>query len=149
MRYVIIALLLLSASCSPQRKLERVIKKNPGLIQVISRDTTYIDTVKVPGLVLDTIAVTSTVDTIVVKEGGLTTHIYRYYDTLRVHSVLEPQEIIREIEVKEVIKEIKVRHGLDWNKIIRWIALVIISVSGAIFGSKFIGKLNLRSWLGK
>ena len=84
-------LILLLVSCSPQKRLNRLITKNPNLIQL---DTLIVkDTIVIESFNYDTVTTFKYSDTTIIVNTEKVLARY-YYDTLR-------QEIWHEIECKE------------------------------------------------
>lgn len=84
-------LILLLVSCSPQKRLNRLITKNPDLIQL---DTLIVrDTIVIESFNYDTVTTFKYSDTTIIVNTEKVLARY-YYDTLR-------QEIWHEIECKE------------------------------------------------
>ena len=84
-------LILLLVSCSPQKRLNRLISKNPDLIQL---DTLIVrDTIVIESFNYDTVTTFKYSDTTIIVNTEKVLARY-YYDTLR-------QEIWHEIECKE------------------------------------------------
>jgi len=106
MRFLIIYLTLLAFlslclfSCSPTKRLTKILKENPNLIE--TNDTTiYLKTVNV-----DTTFVfnkTSNNDTFYIKD--IKTKIYRFYDTLRVETENTIDSIIIKTHTIKMIPE--------------------------------------------
>lgn len=141
---IIYLLFLLLISCSPQKRLESLVKRHPDLVQTIVKDTTFYDTTVIHGYTLDTVAVTNSIDTIVIENDSLLTTIYRHHDTITVRQVMKETVIVKPIEVQGKTKVIKVRYGIEWNRAIRWIVLAILAICAAIIASK----ANLKSLVG-
>ncbi len=104
MRYLI--LLLFLASCTPQKRLERLIRNHPELVRVDS--VKIIDTVITKSVSVDTMQVMNTYDTFIVNRDRLTVQVIRHQDSIYVYGkcagdtvVLERKVPVRIIEVKE------------------------------------------------
>ena len=104
MRYLI--LLLFLSSCTPQKRLERLIRKHPELVRVDS--VKIIDTVITRSVSIDTMQVMNTYDTFIVNRDRLTVQVIRHQDSIYVYGkcagdtvVLERKVPVRIIEVKE------------------------------------------------
>lgn len=90
-------------ACSPQRRLNRLVRKHPELI---SKDTVrIIDTIRIPSIQLDTTIETKPVDTVYLEKERLQLQIIRHYDTLKIHSLVKPEKIIikKEIPVEKIV----------------------------------------------
>jgi hypothetical protein len=104
MRYLI--LLLFLSSCTPQKRLERLIRKHPELVRVDS--VKIIDTIITQSVSIDTMQVMNTYDTFIVNRDRLTVQVIRHQDSIYVYGkcagdtvVLERKVPVRIIEVKE------------------------------------------------
>ncbi len=100
---VLLFLFVFLFSCSPQKRLNKLILKHPELVQT---DTIQVkETIIIPGLQIDTQFVTKPTDTVVIEKEKLHTVIYRKYDTLIVHQVLQPDTIFveKKIPVDKVV----------------------------------------------
>lgn len=117
MERIIYILCFFVLSCSPSKKLARLVKKYPSLQQTV--DTTiYFTTNKV-----DTSFVfnnTSKVDTFYINKTN--TIIYRHFDTLSVKT--EPR--IDSVIVTKQILKIKKEEPKDFNLLLKLIILLII-----------------------
>ena len=133
-RYYLIIILsilcLLLFSCTPAKRISRILKNNPNLIQQV--DTTiYFNTSSV-----DTTFVinnTSTIDTFYIAETK--TKIYRHYDTIRVEqepirdSVIINKEIIK---VSEKSKFDKLKESI-FNKIVVILFFIVVIMALYMF----------------
>ena len=125
---IILAILLL-ASCSPQRRLHRLVSKHPELSRV---DTIKIqDTVIVPGPKVDTTFYSSVLkDTITITKEKLQIRLIEINDTIYLDAVVEPDTVVisKEILVDRIIHTKPVKwYILLWNKSKIWL-LIIISI---------------------
>lgn len=119
-----IGLLIFVVSCSPQKRINRIVKNNPHLL---AKDTIrIIDTIIVPNYSYDTINTISYHDTTIIVNNDRVEARY-YYDTLR-------QEIYHEIQCKTdtvikdrliPIKTIVVQEQTIWQK---YGSLVIVAL---------------------
>lgn len=96
--------ILLLASCSPQRRLHRLVSKHPELSRT---DTINIqDTVIVPGVKVDTIFHSSLLkDTITITKEKLKIRLIEVNDTIYLDAKVEPDTVIltKEILVDRII----------------------------------------------
>ena len=100
MRYIIIILLL--SSCSPQKRLNRLVKKHPELIKVDTlsvHDTIHIETIKADTVFKDTTFLRLLRDTITVVNDRLRINTYHYRDSIFIEGECIGDTIIREIRV--------------------------------------------------
>jgi hypothetical protein len=91
---IILLLALITASCSPQRRLNHLITHHPELT---TPDTLILrDTITIPGLTLDTILRISTIhDTVTLTKEHLQVKVHHQRDTLYIQSITQPDTIIR------------------------------------------------------
>ena len=126
-------LILLLVSCSPQKRLNRLITKNPNLIQL---DTLIVkDTIVIESFNYDTVTTFKYSDTTIIVNTEKVLARY-YYDTLR-------QEIYHEIECKGdtvyYYKEIPFKvekvvfKELSWWQQYKSIVYIILIVLTALF----------------
>jgi len=100
MRYIIIILLL--SSCSPQKRLNRLVKKHPELIKVDTlsvHDTIHTETIKADTVFKDTTFLRLLRDTITVVNDRLRINTYHYRDSIFIEGECIGDTIIREIRV--------------------------------------------------
>jgi len=140
-------LLLLSVSCSPQHKLQRITTRHPELISTLVKDTTYLDTVHLQAWRVDTMKVSNTHDTLIIRHDSTYTIITRSYDTLRVSTGSSHHTVVQPVRVQEKLKVIRQKYGIHWDKAIRWAALAIIAICLAIAGTRIVSKMNLKSMI--
>lgn len=113
---ILLALLLLG--CSPQKRLQRLVKHNPELITTDTiRDTTI-----VPGWQYDTIAKLGETDTVVVTKEGTTVTIYKWNtDSIFVDVLSEPDTIYKDIPCPQYNLQSKD----EWYITYWWLILII------------------------
>jgi len=101
---LIILSILLLASCSPQRRLHRLVSKHPELSRV---DTIKVqDTVIVPGPKVDTVFHSSVLkDTLIITKEKLQIRLLEINDTIYLDAEVEPDTVIltKEILVDRII----------------------------------------------
>jgi hypothetical protein len=116
--FLLLALALL-CSCTPQKRLERLIKKHPELADTtIIRDTTIIE-----GWHYDTIAKLGETDTVVVTKEGTTVTIYKWNtDSIFVEVEAEPDTIFKEIPCPQIMP---LEAKDDWYIEYWWLILLI------------------------
>lgn len=139
-------LLLLLISCSPQKKLQRLVKKYPELLQ---KDTMIIeihDTIIVQSSSIDTITQFFHSDTITVLNTERLTLKY-FYDTITkniYHDVLIKTDTIfydREIPVE--VDKVIIQELSWWEKNNWWIIILIVVMSLALIFQKIKKNLPL------
>jgi len=120
-------LLLILISCTPERKLHRLLKKNPHLsrTEIVSIHDTIRDTieVKVPGVEKDTFfSVASLKDTVFIDTNQLHVTIWERNDTIFVRANCEP--IIKRVPYEKIVRydipvdKIIYRKPRDWLRIV-------------------------------
>lgn len=99
------SVMMFLASCSPQRRFNRLIKKHPELIQT---DTiTRIDTVvvTVPRVQHDTSFIeTALHDTVYIEKDRLSVKLWKVYDTIHVDAECDTVTVTEYIETKIPVK---------------------------------------------
>lgn len=136
MRFLIIYFILLAFlslclfSCSPTKRLTKILKENPNLIE--TNDTTiYLKTVNV-----DTTFVfnkTSNNDTFYIKD--IKTKIYRFYDTLRVETENKIDSIIIKTHTIKMIPEQE--NKKIFNKIVVILSFFVVIMALYVFRNIF------------
>lgn len=118
-----IMLLLVVASCSPQTRLNRIVRKNPGLLKTTTETIVVKDTVTITTdrTTKDSLFFFQN-DTVVVKENNLT--IKYFYDTVTKLSYIQgecdtitiTEYVEKEVEVEKIVAE---KRGFwEWLEII-------------------------------
>lgn len=129
-------------ACSPQSRLNRIIKKNPELS--INTNITITDTLYLPSTSVDTIFQDSPSDTVIVMDSlikityiKIKDKIYLKGETMRV-----PVIVTKEVMVKSpvVTKTVMVEHW--YHKPLMWLSFILILIISAIL----LGKA-LKIWL--
>jgi hypothetical protein len=110
MRYII--LLLLLASCTPQKRLERLIRNHPELVRVDS--VKIIDTVITQSVSIDTMQVMNTYDTFIVNRDRLTVQVIRHQDSIYVYGKCAGDTVVLERKVPVRIIEVKESTSVPW-----------------------------------
>ncbi len=116
-------LLLVVASCSPQTRLNRIVRKNPGLLKTTTETIVVKDTVTITTdrTTKDSLFFFQN-DTVVVKENNLT--IKYFYDTVTKLSYIQgecdtitiTEYVEKEVEVEKIVAE---KRGFwEWLEII-------------------------------
>ena len=98
-----ISLFLFVLACNPQKRLNRLIRKHPELVQ---KDTIRIsDTVIVPAITTDTIWHSKPNDTLYLYKDKLQVQVIRHYDTIRVQANVKPETIVikHNVPVEKVV----------------------------------------------
>ncbi len=119
MRYLI--LLLFLSSCTPQKRLERLIRKHPELVRVDS--VKIIDTVITRSVSIDTMQVMNTYDTFIVNRDRLTVQVIRHQDSIYVYGKCAGDTVVLERKVPVRIIEVKESTTVPW-----WVYVFLILV---------------------
>jgi len=136
MRYIIIILLL--SSCSPQKRLNRLVKKHPELIKVDTlsvHDTIHTETIKADTVFKDTTYFTLLRDTITVVNDRLTIRQYHYRDSIFIEGECKGDTLVREIRVPYKYVQPVIRTKTPTYIIILLVGLTILLI---LLGVKFI-----------
>jgi len=125
---LLVILTILLISCSPQKRLSRLIKHHPEL-KVI--DTLYIrDTIPIPRIQADTLLhIDSLFDTVTFKKDRLKVSVLRLQDTLYLQGKCEADTIFvdRKIPVERIITVKPDRFGQLISRI-PWLVIGLISI---------------------
>ena len=139
-RFTEIALLILFlSSCSPQQRLQRLLKKNPQLIEldtIIVRDTVIIDTYN-----YDTLTTFVYSDTTTVINNEKTILKY-FYDTLT-REIWHEVECLGDTIIKEKVIQVEkvVYKQLSWWEQYGTIVIIISLILGVLIVLKKLGKI--------
>jgi len=131
-RTAIWCIILILASCSPQKRLNRLVKKHPELIKVDTlsvHDTIHTETIKADTVFKDTTFLRLLRDTITVVNDRLRINTYHYRDSIFIEGECLGDTIIREIKVP--YQKIIVKHDKGWvvrniKEIFIFLAILII-----------------------
>ncbi len=130
MKRIILILAVILIGCSPQKRLNRLIERNPELLTIDTITDTV--TVIVPEVKIDTfLTLTNLLDTIYITRDRLKLTTILQNDTLYIAAECETDtiEVIREIPVERVI----VKPLTWWEKNQIWvIPLIVIAILAAI-----------------
>jgi hypothetical protein len=119
--------ILLLASCSPQKRLHRLVTKYPELTRI---DTIKIqDSVFVPGTNVDTVFMSSLLhDTVTITQEKLQIKIIEKNDTIYLNAKVKPDTIVvtREIPVQKIVHiEPEKWYITIWNKFKFWLFYIL------------------------
>lgn len=89
---------LLLAACSPERRLTRLLDRNPHLLR--SDTLTLVDTITVPQVRVDTVALLKPSDTLVLERERLKVQIVRRVDSVLVEAACEADTVVLTRTVK-------------------------------------------------
>ncbi len=101
-RTAIWCIILILASCTPQKRLNRLVKKHPELIKVDTlsvHDTIHIEAIKADTVFKDTTFLRLLRDTITVVNDRLTIKQYYHRDSIFIEGQCKGDTLIREIRV--------------------------------------------------
>lgn len=135
-RLIFVIIISLMVSCSPQKKLQRLIKKHPELIKIDTIRIEIHDTIILKEFSFDTISQFFTSDTIQVIDNSRITLKY-YYDTIEkniYHDVKFKQDTIFYFkEIPFEIEKIIIKELTWWEKNNQWVLFLLV-----IFGVSLI-----------
>ena len=134
---LIIFSILLLASCSPQRRLHRLVTKHPELSRV---DTIKIqDTVIVPGPKIDTVFHSSVLkDTLIITKEKLQIRLLEINDTIYLDAEVEPDTVIltKEILVDRIIHTEPEKWWIEYWWVWALLVLFVLSILIIIYQSR-------------
>lgn len=108
-----VLLLVFFSSCTPQKRLDRLIRKHPELVRVDS--VKIIDTVITKSVSVDTMRVMNSYDTFIVNRDRLTVQVIRHQDSIYVYGKCAGDTVV--IERKVPVKVIEVSDEIIPSKI--------------------------------
>lgn len=129
LKYVLI-LAVIFASCSPQKRLNRIIERNP---EVLKWDTLqYNDTILIPSVKIDTFIRFDTgmtvYDTIVIRKDNLIIKTVRVNDSIYIQGEVIQDTVF--IETKIPYTKIEVIELTFWQKNKTWIIALLVAIIG-------------------
>lgn len=130
MRYLVILLLL--ASCTPQKRLDRLIRRHPELVRVDS--VKIVDTVITQEVSVDTMRVMNTYDTFIVNRDRLTVQVIRHQDSIYVFGKCAADTVVIERNVPVRVVEASTDEG-----VLKWVAPVVLVVMMLMLFARRIG----------
>lgn len=130
MRYLV--LLLLLAACTPQKRLDRLIRKHPELVRVDS--VKIIDTVITQEISLDTMRVMNTHDTFIVNRDRLTVQVIRHQDSIYVFGKCAADTVVIERNVPVKVVEASTDDG-----VLKWVVPVLLVVIMLMLFARMVG----------
>jgi len=124
------------SGCSPQKRLDNLIKRYPALLMAdtIKHTFTHYDTLYTKPISFDTLVITNIIDTIILTQNNLTTQLIRHHDSIWIYTnytgdtIYYQKTIEREIPV-ERIQYIKPDNWGLFIKRIPYIAMAITSLA--------------------
>ena len=131
MKYLILLTLsFLLLSCSPQRKLHRLLKKYPELLQT---DTIKInDSIFIPEIRVDTIFHYSTLkDTVIITKEKLKIKILEVNDTIYLDAEVKADTVVlvKEIPVEKLVYVEPVKwYIILWNGFKNWLIAILVGI---------------------
>lgn len=140
MRYLFLMLSILFIACTPQQRLNRLVKNHPELIKIDS--ITVHDTIIDPGFALDSIFPLIYNDTVFITKYKTDIKLVRGKgDTVRLYIKQPPDTIVR-VTVKEVPKIVIQKDSwLTWVKDHKGWLIAIGIIIGILILIRFIVKL--------
>ena len=141
MRYILtyMTIIVVMFSCSPQKKLQRLVNKHPELMQ---KDTIFVeihDTIYIESTSFDTITQLFGSDTIITIDNSTLTLKY-FYDTITkniYHDVLIKKDtIFYEREISVPIEKIVIQELTWWQKNNQWVIFLVVLFTLALIFQK-------------
>ncbi len=133
-------------SCSPQKRLNRLLKKHPELS--VTKDTTFRDTIWLNNTQIDTVF-NSSVDTVILKNDSIKITYIKVKDKiyLKGETILKPVIRERTVSIKSpVITKTVMREHWYHKPLIWWFILTVIALI-CIFLWKLVMKPTLKQYL--
>jgi len=126
--FLFIAVLLLLVSCSPQKRLHRLVSKHPELTRI---DTIKIqDSVFVPETNVDTVFLSSLLhDTVTITQEKLQIKLIEKNDTIYLNANVKPDTIIitKEIPVQKIVHIEPEKWWVKW-----WWVVLLVGIVGLL-----------------
>ena len=134
--YILLIFLALGQSCSPQRRLTRLLEHNPEL--TVADTVRLRDTVISPMVKSDTfISLSRMSDTVVVEKDRLLVKLFRHHDTLYVEGKCKADTIVRVLRIPvEKIKLVKAEPETDFLFIL-FLVLAVVAIIAIIWKKIF------------
>lgn len=137
MKYLLIILLL--ASCTPQKRLARLVKKNPELIRIDTVTVTDTFTVITPRTQIDTFySIKQLIDTVRLEKENLRVLTYLKNDTVYLDAECDTLVIEKIRTVKVPTKTIEVKKDSFWDS--RWFRFLFIVIFVALLVKYLLSK---------
>lgn len=130
MRYLVLILLL--SSCTPQKRLDRLIRRHPELVRVDS--VKIVDTVITRDVSIDTMRVMNTHDTFIVNRDKLTVQVIRHQDSIYVFGKCASDTVVIERSVPVKVVESQSDEG-----VLKWVVPVLLVIIMLMIFSRRIG----------
>jgi len=124
MKVLLILLGVLIISCTPQKRIQKIISKNPDLAETILKDTLITFSTKSVDTVM-ILQLNNSTDTFIIKDTK--TRIYRYLDTLKV--IQEPvKDSVKVNTVTQIINAEKDYRLIEYilEKFLMWILIIVL-----------------------
>ena len=130
MRYLVLILLL--SSCTPQKRLDRLIRRHPELVRVDS--VKIVDTVITRDVSIDTMRVMNTHDTFIVNRDRLTVQVIRHQDSIYVFGKCAADTVVIQRNVPVKVVESRSDEG-----VLKWVVPVLLVIIMLMIFSRRIG----------
>jgi len=144
MKYLVFLCLCCAMSCSPQKKLDRLVKKYPELLftDSIHYNYTLIDTVVLKALMIDTFFVSKELDSFFVFNENLSSLIIRKQDTLFVKTSFTPDTVYinKTIPLSFPYDRIKYIQSDKIDKLIAHIPYISLAIFAIVIAALFFSK---------
>ena len=129
MKYLLIILLL--ASCTPQKRLAKLVKKHPELVRVDTITVVDTFTVVTPRTRIDTFySIKQLIDTVVLQKENLKVVTYLKNDTVYLNAECDTLVVEKIRTVKVPTKTIEVKKENFWDS--RWFRFLFIVIFVAL-----------------
>jgi len=132
MKYLIIIFTALLISCTPQKRLQRLVKNNPELIRV---DTIhFVDTIQhvTEEVHKDTVIANFSTfkDTLIINKDNLTVKTYYNFttDSIYIFGECDSDTLYIPYEVKIPVEKVVVENGFNFLRLFKILMLLIIAV---------------------
>lgn len=131
---VLFMMLAAGSGCTPQKRLDRLVKKHPELSRIDTVKVTDTFQVIVPGIRADTnftkpSFLSSLKDTIILQKEQLTVKIYEYRDYIFVEGTCDTvyKTVIREVRVPYPTVTTTTKKSIEWHQLPLLIGLTLLA----------------------
>lgn len=132
-RYIVFVLCLMVLACSPEKRLQKLLKKHPELLNKVDTVTVVrTDTITIDGIAADTMFHAS-VDSIIIIKDKLRIVYRKIRDSIYIKGEYLGDTIVRIDTVRIEVKIAEVRKPTLWEEVRGWLWLVILIVLGLVF----------------
>lgn len=129
-RYIVFVLCLMVLACSPEKRLQKLLKKHPELLNKVDTVTVVRkDTITIDRIVTDT-AFHSSVDSFIIVKDKLRIVYRKIRDSIYIKGEYLGDTIVRIDTVRIEVKIAEVREPTLWEEVKGWLWLVILIIVG-------------------